>query len=307
MKLVNIFLNILLIFLKFIIFIKKNNHFAIFLIKIKYKLLQKKLKWIIIITGVIMGKIIAVTNQKGGVGKTTTCVNVAAYLADSNYKVLLVDMDPQGNGCSSLAVEVQGEQKSIYDVLLGECSIKNAIYPSVMKNLDVVPSTVDLSAAEVDLVYMDNREKILKEAFNEIKHLYDYIFIDCPPSLGLLTVNALTASDSIIIPIQCEYFALVGLGQLMNTVRLIKKHLNPSIEIEGVLLTMKDNRSNLVSQVSDEIKKYFETKVYNTTIPRNIKLAESPSFGKPIVLYDNKSKGAIAYKSLAEEFLSRQK
>ena len=253
-----------------------------------------------------MGKIIAVTNQKGGVGKTTTCVNLAAYLADSNYKVLLVDMDPQGNGCSSLAVEVQGEQKSIYDVLLGECSIKNAIYPSVMKNLDVVPSTVDLSAAEVDLVYMDNREKILKEAFNEIKHLYDYIFIDCPPSLGLLTVNALTSSDSIIIPIQCEYFALVGLGQLMNTVRLIKKHLNPLIEIEGVLLTMKDNRSNLVSQVSDEIRKYFETKVYNTTIPRNIKLAESPSFGKPIVLYDNKSKGAVAYKSLADEFLSRQ-
>ena len=253
-----------------------------------------------------MGKIIAITNQKGGVGKTTTCVNLAAYLADANKKVLLIDMDPQGNGCSSLAVEAQDDQKSIYEVLLGECNIREAIYPSVMKNLDVIPSTVDLSAAEVDLVYMDNREKILKEALTGIKGLYDYIFIDCPPSLGLLTVNALTATDSIIIPIQCEYFALVGLGQLMNTVRLIKKHLNPNIEIEGVLLTMKDNRSNLVSQVSDEIKKYFEAKVYTTTIPRNIRLAESPSHGKPIVLYDNKSKGAAAYKALADEFLSKQ-
>lgn len=253
-----------------------------------------------------MGKIIAITNQKGGVGKTTTCVNLAAYLADANKKVLLIDMDPQGNGCSSLAVEAQDDQKSIYEVLLGECNIREAIYPSVMKNLDVIPSTVDLSAAEVDLVYMDNREKILKEALTGIKGLYDYIFIDCPPSLGLLTVNALTATDSIIIPIQCEYFALVGLGQLMNTVRLIKKHLNPNIEIEGVLLTMKDNRSNLVSQVSDEIKKYFEAKVYTTTIPRNIRLAESPSHGKPIVLYDNKSKGAVAYKALADEFLSKQ-
>lgn len=253
-----------------------------------------------------MGKIIAITNQKGGVGKTTTCVNLAAYLADANKKVLLIDMDPQGNGCSSLAVEAQDDQKSIYEVLLGECNIREAIYPSVMKNLDVIPSTVDLSAAEVDLVYMDNREKILKEALFGIKGLYDYIFIDCPPSLGLLTVNALTATDSIIIPIQCEYFALVGLGQLMNTVRLIKKHLNPNIEIEGVLLTMKDNRSNLVSQVSDEIIKYFEAKVYTTTIPRNIRLAESPSHGKPIVLYDNKSKGAVAYKALADEFLSKQ-
>lgn len=253
-----------------------------------------------------MGKIIAITNQKGGVGKTTTCVNLAAYLADMNKKVLLIDMDPQGNGCSSLAVEAQDDQKSIYEVLLGECNIREAVYPSVMKNLDVVPSTVDLSAAEVDLVYMDNREKILKEALAGIKGLYDYIFIDCPPSLGLLTVNALTATDSIIIPIQCEYFALVGLGQLMNTVRLIKKHLNPNIEIEGVLLTMKDNRSNLVTQVSDEIKKYFEAKVYTTTIPRNIRLAESPSHGKPIVLYDNKSKGAVAYKALADEFLSKQ-
>ena len=254
-----------------------------------------------------MGKIIAVTNQKGGVGKTTSCVNLAAYIASAGKKVLFIDMDPQGNGCSSFGVEVDKTQNSIYEVLLGEIKVKDAIYKSVMNNVDVIPSNVELSGAEVDLVYMDNREKILKEALNEIQNAYDYIFMDCPPSLGLLTVNALTAANSIIIPIQCEYFALVGLGQLMNTVRLIKKHLNPNIEIEGVLLTMKDNRSNLVSQVSEEIKKYFGSKVYETYIPRNIRLAESPSHGKPIVLYDNKSKGAIAYKALADEFLKNNK
>ena len=253
-----------------------------------------------------MGKIIAVTNQKGGVGKTTSCVNLAAYIACAGKKVLLIDIDPQGNACSSLGVEVEKEQKSIYDVLIGEADVREAIYPSVMKGLDVIPSTVDLSEAEVNLVYMDNREKVLKEALASVKNNYDYIFIDCPPSLGLLTVNVLTATDTIIIPIQCEFFALVGLSQLMNTVRLVKKQLNPEIEIEGVLLTMKDNRSNLVSQVSDEIRKYFGAKVYDTYIPRNIRLAESPSHGKPIVMYDNKSKGAQAYKSLADEFLRKQ-
>ena len=203
-------------------------------------------------------------------------------------------------------IDIDKNQNSIYEVLIGDVSIKEAIYPSVQKGVDVIPSTVDLSQAEVDLVYVDNREKVLKEALKDLRNAYDYIFIDCPPSLNLLTVNALTASDSIIIPIQCEYFALVGLSQLMNTVRLIKKVLNPTIEIEGVLLTMKDNRSNLVSQVGDEIKKYFGAKVYNTYIPRNIRLAESPSHGKPILLYDNKSKGAMAYKMLADEFLSKQ-
>ena len=253
-----------------------------------------------------MGKIIAVTNQKGGVGKTTSCVNLAAYLVAAGKRVLLIDIDPQGNACSSVGVEVNKEQKSIYEVLLGEAAIRETIYPSIMKGLDVIPSTVDLSEAEVDLVYMENREKVLKEALDVVKNDYDYIFIDCPPSLGLLTVNVLTATDSIIIPIQCEYFALVGLSQLMNTVRLVKMQLNPGIEIEGVLLTMKDNRSNLVAQVSDEIRKYFGAKVYETYIPRNIRLAESPSHGKPIVLYDNKSKGAVAYKNLAEEFLRKQ-
>lgn len=253
-----------------------------------------------------MGKIIAVTNQKGGVGKTTSCVNLAAYIACAGKKALLIDIDPQGNACSSLGVEVEKEQKSIYDVLIGEADVREAIYPSVMKGLDVIPSTVDLSEAEVNLVYMDNREKVLKEALASVKNNYDYIFIDCPPSLGLLTVNVLTATDTIIIPIQCEFFALVGLSQLMNTVRLVKKQLNPEIEIEGVLLTMKDNRSNLVSQVSDEIRKYFGAKVYDTYIPRNIRLAESPSHGKPIVMYDNKSKGAQAYKNLADEFLRKQ-
>ncbi len=253
-----------------------------------------------------MGKIISVTNQKGGVGKTTTCVNLASYVADAGKKVLLIDIDPQGNACASLGVEVEKGKNSIYEVLLGEIQTKDAIYKSVVKNLDVLPSTVDLAGAEVDLVYVDNRENVLKEALKDIKNTYDFIFIDCPPSLGLLTVNALTATDSIIIPIQCEYFPLVGLGQLMNTVRLIKKHLNPNIEIEGVLLTMKDNRSNLVAQVADEIKKYFETKVYDTYIPRNIRLAESPSHAKPILLYDNKSKGAVAYKALCEEFLRKQ-
>lgn len=250
-----------------------------------------------------MGKIISITNQKGGVGKTTTCVNLAAFIADAGNKVLIIDMDPQGNASSAVGVEPKKDANTIYEVLLGECSASEAIYPSVMAGLDVLPSTVNLSGAEVDLVHLNNRENVLKEALNEVKSKYDYIFIDCPPSLSLLTVNALTATDSLIIPIQCEYFALVGLGQLMNTVKLIKKHLNPSIEIEGVLLTMKDARSNLVNQVAEEIQKYFKEKVYKTYIPRNVRLAESPSHGKPIIMYDAKSKGSVAYKNLADEFL----
>lgn len=254
-----------------------------------------------------MGKIISITNQKGGVGKTTTCVNLAAFIAKAGNKVLIIDMDPQGNASSAVGVEPTKDDNTIYEVLIGECSAKEAIYNSVMEGLDVMPSTVDLSGAEVELVHLNNRENILKSALMQVKREYDYIFIDCPPSLNLLTVNALTATDSIIIPIQCEYFALVGLGQLMNTVKLIKKHLNPTIEIEGVLLTMKDARSNLVNQVAEEIKKYFKEKVYNTFIPRNVRLAESPSHGKPIIMYDSKSKGSIAYQELANEFLASNK
>ena len=253
-----------------------------------------------------MGKIISITNQKGGVGKTTSAVNLASYVANSGRRVLLIDMDPQGNACSSFGVEVQKGQNSVYEVLLGEIKVKEAIYPSIQKNVDVMPSNVDLAAAEVDLVYVENREKVLKEALKDIRNDYDFIFIDCPPSLGLLTVNALTATNTIIIPMQCEYLALVGLGQLMNTVRLIKKHLNPEIEIEGVLLTMKNSRGKLVNEVSDEIREYFGEKVFNTYIPRNIRLAESPSHGKPILLYDPRSKGAEAYHLLANEFLKKQ-
>lgn len=254
-----------------------------------------------------MGKIISVTNQKGGVGKTTSCVNLASYVAASGKRVLLIDIDPQGNACSSLGVEPKKHDSTVYEVLLGEANITDAIYKSVVKNLDVVPSTVDLAGAEVDLVYVDNRETVLKEALKDIKNNYDFIFIDCPPSLGLLTVNALTASDTILIPIQCEYLAMVGLGQLMNTVRLVKKHLNPDIEIEGVLLTMKATRSTLVQQVADDIRKHFGSKVYDTYIPRNIRLAESPSHNMPIMMYDGKSKGALAYKALCDEFLKNNR
>lgn len=254
-----------------------------------------------------MGKIISVTNQKGGVGKTTSCVNLASYVAASGKRVLLIDIDPQGNACSSLGVEPKKHDSTVYEVLLGEANITDATYKSVVKNLDVVPSTVDLAGAEVDLVYVDNRETVLKEALKDIKNNYDFIFIDCPPSLGLLTVNALTASDTILIPIQCEYLAMVGLGQLMNTVRLVKKHLNPDIEIEGVLLTMKATRSTLVQQVADDIRKHFGSKVYDTYIPRNIRLAESPSHNMPIMMYDGKSKGALAYKALCDEFLKNNR
>jgi len=251
-----------------------------------------------------MKKIVAITNQKGGVGKTTTCVNLASIVAERGNRVLILDMDPQGNASSACGVECPKDANTMYELLIGECSIKDVIKRTDVKNLDVVPSNVDLSGAEVDLVYIENREYVLKEALETIKNDYDYIFIDCPPSLGLLTVNALTATNSIIIPIQCEYFALVGLGQLMNTVKLIKMHLNPTLEIEGVLLTMKDSRSNLVNQVAEEIHSYFKQKVYNTYIPRNIRLAEAPSHGQPINVYDPRSRGAKAYWALADEFLS---
>lgn len=252
-----------------------------------------------------MGKIISFINQKGGVGKTTTCVNMASYLAVMGKKVLLVDIDPQGNASSSVGINKDDKPKTIYDVIIDDNELEEVVQKTKIPGLDVVPSDLDLAGAEIELVQMNNREKVVKKILNKVKHVYDYICIDCPPSLGLLTVNALTASDSIIIPIQCEYFALEGLSQLMYTYKLVKKHLNPQLDLEGVVLTMKDARSNLSAQVSQDIIKYFGKKVYDAAIPRNVRLAEAPSYGEPICIYDPKSTGAFAYKLLTEEFLKR--
>ena len=252
-----------------------------------------------------MGKTIAFANQKGGVGKTTTCVNVSAYLATMGKKVLIIDLDPQGNATSAVGVDKSGGLKSVYNVITGENYVEEVIIKTCVDGLDILPSEINLAGAEIELVSMDNREKVLKNIINRLKNFYDYICIDCPPSLGLLTVNALTACDSVLIPIQCHFFALEGLTQLMNTVKLVKKHLNSSIDVEGVVLTMKDNRSNHVNQVSDEIRRFFNKKVFNTVIPNNIRLAEAPSYGLPICKYDPKSKGAKAYSDLAVEILER--
>ena len=254
-----------------------------------------------------MGKIISFINQKGGVGKTTTCVNMSAFLAAYGKKVLIVDLDPQGNATTGVGIDKTQELNTFYDIILDECTIKDAIMPTNIKNLSILPSNVDLAGSEMLLVQRENREKVLKNILSTIKNDYDYIAIDCPPSLGLLTVNALTSTDTIIIPIQCEFYALEGLSQLMNTVKLVKEYLNSGIEIEGVVLTMKDNRSNLVTQVAEEIKKFFGRKVYNTVIPRNVRLAEAPSHGVPILLYDSRSTGAIAYQNLVIEFLRKNK
>ena len=246
-----------------------------------------------------MGKIIAITNQKGGVGKTTTAVNLSACLANLGKKVLMVDLDPQGNGTSGLGINKKPKMKSIYSVLVEDCDAKDCIVKTQMDNLKVLPSNIELAGAEIELVSMVAREFILKNALESIKEDYDYIIIDCPPSLGLLTLNALSASDSILIPIQCEFYALEGLGQLINTVNLIQKKLNPKLELEGILLTMFDSRRNLSAQVVDEVKKHFKDKVYPVMIPRNVRLSEAPSHGIPIALYDKKSKGTKSYKDLA--------
>jgi len=252
-----------------------------------------------------MAKIIAFANQKGGVGKTTTCVNLSAYLALMGKRVMLLDIDPQGNATSGLGVEKDGDLKTLYNIIEDDTPVSEVIIKTPINGLDIIPATVDLAGVEIDLVQMSKREEIIKGILSEVGDYYDYIFIDCPPSLGLLTVNALTASNSVIIPIQCEFFALEGLSQLMNTIKLIKKHLNSKLDVEGVVLTMKDNRSNLVNQVSAEIHKFFNKKVFQTAIPRNIRLAEAPSHGEPIMIYDKSSKGAIAYRELAEELLIR--
>ena len=252
-----------------------------------------------------LGKIISFANQKGGVGKTTTCVNLSSFLAFMGKKILLVDMDPQGNASSGVGIEKRKDTKTMYNGICEDCEIMDAIQKTHIKNMDIIPATVDLAVAEIDLVQMQAREHVVKKILNKVINDYDFIMLDCPPSLGLITVNSLTASNSVIIPIQCEFFALEGLTQLMNTIRLIIHHLNPQLQIEGVVMTMKDNRSNLVAQVSEEVKKFFGAKVFETYIPRNIRLAEAPSHGESIVTYDINSKGADAYLALAEEFLDR--
>ena len=249
-----------------------------------------------------MGRIIAFANQKGGVGKTTTCVNMASYMALMGKRVLLIDLDPQGNATSNLGFSKDGKYNSIYQTMSQEKNVKDCIYSTNIPGLEIIPSNIDLAGIEVELVYMTQREYVIKKIFDEIKNNYDFITIDCPPSLGLLTINAFTGSDAVIIPIQCEFFALEGLSQLMNTIRLVKKKLNANISIDGVVLTMRDSRSNLGKQVAEEIKKFFAGTVFETTIPRNVRLAESPSYGEPIYIYDKNCVGAKAYKNLTEEY-----
>ena len=252
-------------------------------------------------------KKICIFNQKGGVGKTTTNINLCAFLAMEGYKVLTIDIDPQGNTTSGLGLDKRNLEVSMYDVLTNNASLEQVILKSeLIPNLYIAPSTMELAGAEVEIIGIKDRETILLREISKIKDQYDFIFIDCPPSLGVLTINALTAVDSVLIPIQCEFYALEGVGQLINTIQLVKKSLNKSLDIEGVLMTMYDYRTNLSNEVYDEAKKFFNDKVYDATIARNIRLAEAPSFGLPIMLYDDKCKGAIAYKKFAKEFLSKQ-
>lgn len=251
-----------------------------------------------------MGKAIAIFNQKGGVGKTTTNINLAACLALKGKKVLILDIDPQGNTTSGIGVSKKTLEKTVYNILVDdEFDPREAIINTSVENLDLIPASVDLAGAEVELVQIDGREKALKNGLDKIRDNYDYIFIDCPPSLGLLTINSLAAVDSVLIPIQCEFYALEGVSQLVSTIELVKKSLNPSLKVQGVILSMFDGRTNLSAQVVQEVKKYFGGKVYSTVIPRNVRLAEAPSFGLPITEYNPKSRGAEAYTEFAEEFL----
>jgi len=254
-----------------------------------------------------MVKCISVANQKGGVGKTTTSVNLASCLAEQKKKVLLVDLDPQGNATSGVGIDKEETEHSVYDILINNVNPADAVIKTEFSNLYLLPSGIDLAGAEIEMVDIENREHLLKNALSKLKDDFDYIIIDCPPSLGLLTLNAFTASNSIIMPIQCEYYALEGLSQLTATVRKVKKQLNPAIEIEGVLLTMYDVRTNLSMLVAEEVKKYYGDKLYKTVIPRNVRLSEAPSYGEPINYYDKSSKGSEMYTKLAKEVIKNNK
>lgn len=251
----------------------------------------------------VIGKTIAIANQKGGVAKTTTAVNLGAWLSLMGQKVLLIDIDPQGNATTGVGVDKNKLEYCIYDLLINSLKVRDAIVPSALEKLDLIPATIELAGAEVELVSIPGRETVLKNALVEIREDYDYIFIDCPPSLGLLTINALTAADSLIIPIQCEFYALEGLSQLMNTIKIVQQNLNKRLTLEGVLLTMFDGRTNLAIQVVDEVKKYFKEKVYKSIVPRNVRISEAPSHGKPVMVYDRRSRGAEVYRELAREVM----
>ncbi len=252
-----------------------------------------------------MGRIIAIANQKGGVGKTTTAINLSASLASFGKKVLAIDMDPQGNMSSGLGVDKNEVEKTVYDLIIGNIGIEECIYEEVIENLDVLPSNIDLSAAEIELIGVDNKEYILRDEVNKVKEKYDFIIIDCPPALSMLTINAMTTSDSVLVPIQCEYYALEGLSQLIHTIELVQERLNPELEIEGVVFTMYDARTNLSLQVVENVKDNLNQNIYKTIIPRNVRLAEAPSYGMPINLYDPKSKGTESYLLLAEEVINK--
>ena len=252
-----------------------------------------------------MGKIIALANQKGGVGKTTTTINLAASLATLEKSVLVVDADPQANASSGLGVDIKEVECSLYECIIDKADVRDAIYTTDIDGLDIIPSHIDLVGAEIEMLNLDNRERVLKDLLATIRNDYDYILIDCSPSLGLITVNALTAADSVIIPVQCEYFALEGLSDLMSTLRAVKRKLNPKLEIFGVALTMFDGRTNFSTQVAQEVRRHFPGKVFATVVPRNIRLAEAPSHGIPVTAYDRSSRGAIAYKAMAEEIRSK--